>query len=111
MEGITVMGDMNFPKHSIRWSRLDSDEPCFNGDLLPLVASHRDGETASGKQDRLQAAKLCDLATKYCLVQQVDIPTHGCEILDLIFTNNHEQISAVTAESFPAFTDHKVVSA
>ena len=44
-------------------------------------------------------------------MQQVDQPTHGAEILDLILTNNSDLISSVTVESWPAFTDHKLVSA
>ena len=108
---ITLMGDLNFRKEAVAWSRCGDDDECTSGDLIPIVANHRDGETAGGKQDRLQAAKLCDLATKHSLVQQVDQPTHGVEVLDLIFTNNSDLISSVTVESWPAFTDHKLVSA
>ena len=105
---IAVMGDMNFPKQSLAWSRSDGDT---SGDLVPLVAAHRDGETVGGKQDRLQAAKLCDLATKHSLLQQVDQPTHGVEILDLIFSNNPDLISSVSVDAWPSFTDHKLVTA
>ena len=104
---VTLMGDFNFPKHAIAWSRCDGSD----SDLVPLVSNHRDGETADGKQDRLQAARLCDFAVKHCLIQQVEIPTHGVEILDLIFTNDHDLVSSVSAESWPLFTDHKIVTA
>ena len=57
---IVLMGDFNFPKQSIVWSRPYGDET----DLVPLVHNHRDGEVTSGKQDRLQAAKFCDKAVK-----------------------------------------------
>ena len=103
---VTVMGDLNFPRHCLTWSRCGEVS-----DLLPLVAGHREGETAEGKQDRLQAAKFCDLAVRHCLIQQVDKPTHGAEILDLILTNNHELISLVTVESWPRFSDHSLVTA
>ena len=52
-----------------------------------------------------------DFATRHSLVQQVDLPTHGVEILDLIFTNNPDLVSSVMVESWPAFTDHKLVTA
>ena len=104
---ITVMGDFNFPKSSIVWSRCDGED----SDLVPLVAGHREGETVEGKQDRLQAARLCDLAVKHSMIQQVDKPTHGIEILDLILTNNHDLVSSVSVDPWPRFTDHKIVTA
>ena len=104
---ITIMGDFNFPKHAVAWSRCDGSD----SDLVPLVSNHREAETAEAKQDRLQAARLCDLAVKHCLIQQVDLPTHGTEILDLIFTNDQDLISSVSAESWPRFTDHRIVKA
>ena len=103
---VAVMGDLNFPRHCIAWSRCSE-----SSDLVPLVANHREGETAEGKQDRLQAARFCDIAMRHCLIQQVDKPTHGSEILDLILTNNHELVSTVSVESWPRFTDHRVVTA
>ena len=106
---LSIMGDFNFPRHSLAWSRGEDEGSC--GDIIPIVAGHREGETAGGKQDRLQAAKLCDFATRHSLVQQVDLPTHGVEILDLIFTNNPDLVSSVMVESWPAFTDHKLVTA
>ena len=45
---ITMMGDFNFPKETVKWVR--SDE----GLLFPDVANHREGEMVEGKQDRLQ---------------------------------------------------------
>ena len=45
------------------------------------------------------------------MAQQVDQPTHGVEVLDLIFTNNPDLISSVAVEPWPAFTDHKLVTA
>ena len=101
------MGDFNFPKQAISWSRCEGSD----SDLVPLVSSHRDGETSGGKQDRLQAAKLCDMALKYSLIQQVDKPTHGVEILDLIFSNDQDLVSSVSVEAWPRFTDHKIVAA
>ena len=100
------MGDMNFPRTCISWNRTDEE-----GLLVPLVASHREGETAGGKQDRLQAQKLIDLASKYSLQQEVDTPTHAVEILDLVFSNNCELLSNVAAESWDRFSDHSLVIA
>ena len=50
------MGDFNFPRQSIVWSRCGDGEGGIDGDLLPIVAGHREGETVGGKQYRLQAA-------------------------------------------------------
>ena len=104
---VTLMGDFNFPKSSITWSRGEGE----GSDLVPVVAEHREGETAGGKQDRLQAARLCDLAVRHCFVQQVDRATHGTEILDLILTNNHDLVSSVSVDPWPRFTDHSIVTA
>ena len=93
------MGSFNFPKHSLTWSRCEGND----SDLVPLVPNHRESEAANGKQDRLQATKLCGFAVKHCLIQQVDMVTHGAEVLDLIFTNNPDLVSSVSAESWPKF--------
>ena len=45
------------------------------------------------------------------MCQQVDLITHGKEILDLIFTNNEDLVCSVGVDSFPSFTDHKIVTA
>ena len=99
------MGDMNLPKSCITWRR--SEE----GLMVPLVAGHRDKETAGGKQDRLQAQQLVDLTTKHCLLQEVEHATHAVEILDLIFTNNCELLNCVVVENCDSFTDHRLVIA
>ena len=97
---ITVLGDFNFQRNAIVWSRLGENNDGISGDILPIVAGHSDVETLWGKQDGLQAAKLCDLSTKHSmlLLQQVDQPTHGIEVLDLIFTNNSDLFISVAAE-------------
>ena len=100
---IILMGDMNFPRSCISW-RCSED-----GLIVPTVAGHRDGETAGGKQDRLQAEKLIDLASKHALLQQVDKATHAVETLDLVFTNNCELVSSTEVEDWPAFSDHRLV--
>ena len=51
------------------------------------------------------------LTVKYSLIQQVDRPTHGVEILDLIYTNDPDLVSSVSAEPWPIFTGHKLVTA
>ena len=78
------MGDLKFPKTCITWQYSEEDT------LVPIVAGHRDGETAGGKQDCLQAQQLIELSTKHSLLQEVDQATHAAEILDLVFTNNCE---------------------
>ena len=102
---IVLMGDMNFPRSSIEWEF--SDE----GDIYPTVQNHRSEVTVSGKQDRLQATGLVDLAAKHCLQQFVDGPTRGGEILDLIWSNNSEMISNFQREDCTNFSDHKLITA
>ena len=103
---VVLMGDFNFSKQCIAWSRPHGIET----DLVPIVQNHREGEVSNGKQDRLQASKFCDLAVKHSLIQQIDQPTHGNEILDLVLTNNCDLINSFHAESWPAFSDHKLVT-
>ena len=102
---VILMGDFNFPKTCITWQY--SEE----GILVPIVAGHRDGETAGGKQDRLQAQQLIELSTKHSLLQEVDQATHAAEILDLVFTNNCELLSSINQQEWRSFTDHKLVIA
>ena len=101
---ITVMGDFNFRKETINWVR--SEE----GFLFPVVANHREGETVGGKQDRLQASQLIDMASKHSLLQQVDQVTHAVEILDLMFTNDSDLVSCIQTDDWPSFSDHKLVT-
>ena len=102
---IVIMGDFNLPRSVVQWQR--SEE----GNLFPLVAPHREGETAGGKQDRLQAHRLMELAAKYFMQQEVDMPTHAAECIDLIFTNNCDLVSGCQTENLPLFSDHKLVIA
>ena len=51
------MGDLNLPKESVTWERSQ------DGYLVPIVANHREEETSGGKQDRLKAKQLMDLAS------------------------------------------------
>jgi hypothetical protein len=59
---IVLMGDFNFPRSVVVWHR--SEE----GQLVPLVADHGDEALPGGKQDRLQAQQLLDLASKHFLL-------------------------------------------
>ena len=101
---ISVMGDFNFTKETVSWIRTEE------GLLSPIVANHREGETAGGKQDRLQARHLIDMASKHSLLQQVDQVTHAVEILDLMFTNDSDLVSSVQTEDWPTFSDHRLIT-
>ena len=101
---ISVMGDFNFTKEALRWERSEQ------GLLFPVIAKHRELETAGGKQDRLQANSLINMTSKHSLLQQVDQVTHAVEILDLMFTNDTDLVSCVQTEDWPLFTDHKLVT-
>ena len=102
---IILMGDFNFNKHCIQWNHTE------DGLHVPVVAKHREQANVGGKQDRLQAQQLVDLADKYCLLQEVDQPTHQVEILDLIFTNNSDLVGGIYSEEWRKFTDHNLVLA
>ena len=99
------MGEFNFQDKNLTWTRSD------DGLLVPLVHTHRECDSGDGFQVRNQAAKLCELALKHNLIQQVDQITHGKEILDLIFSNNEDLASSVSVEDWPCFTDHSIVTA
>ena len=60
---------------------------------------------------RQQAQLLCDIMLKHHMNQYVDQVTHGKEILDLCFSNNHDLISHISTEGFPLFTDHRIFTA
>ena len=101
---VVLGGDFNFPATAIDWHRVD-------GVLVPAVHEHREvGDGDVGPRVRIQAAKLIELTHRHQMAQQVDQITHGKEVLDLIFTNNHELPHSVVTDSFPLFTDHRVVT-
>ena len=52
-----------------------------------------------------------ELAAKHFMQQEVDMPTHAAECLDLILTNNCDLVSGCQTENFPSFSDHKLVIA
>ena len=96
MPNIVLLGDFNFQNQNLSWVRSD------DGLLVPLVHGHRLLDEDGGPQVRQQAAKLCDLALKHSLIQQVEQVTHGKEILDLIFSNNDDLVSSVSVAEWPA---------
>ena len=100
----TMLGDLNFPSKDLQWQNVD-------GCLLPVVHNHREGSgPGDGLKVRQQAQLLCDVMLRHHMIQYVDQVTHGREILDLCFSSDPELISHITSESFPLFTDHKVVT-
>ena len=101
---LVLGGDFNFPKPSLEWHRVDDV-------LIPAVGGHHAEGDGDGLRVRLQAEKLVELAYRHHMTQEVDQVTHGREVLDLLFTNNPELIHSIDTESFPLFTDHKVVTA
>ena len=44
------------------------------------------------------------------MIQLVDKPTHGREILDLVFASDTSLVANISQESFPLFTDHNILS-
>ena len=103
-ENVILMGDFNFPCTDVQLLQEENE-----GFLYPVVREHREGE--DGGRVRAQADRLVNFALKYNLLQEVDKPTHGASILDLIWTSDAHLVSAVSVEGWPAFTDHKVVIA
>ena len=100
---LVMMGDLNFPSKVMQW-------PWVDGYLVPAVNGHRGEVAEDGVQARLQAQRLCDLALDHHMTQLVDQPTHGVEILDLVFTSDQQLVSNIDLANFPQFTDHKVLS-
>ena len=47
---IALMGDFNFPRNSLVWSRCGDDDDIASGDIVPIVAGHRDDETVGGNR-------------------------------------------------------------
>ena len=64
-----------------------------------------------GKQDRLQAQQLAELAANHFIQQEVEGATHGAECLDLIWTNNSDLISSCEKEDWSQFSDPKLIIA
>ena len=83
-----------------------------DGVILPRFSGYRGtGQPSEGRQERQQAALLCDLAVKYHLTQQVGLPTRDKEILDRIWSSNPDLVSNVLVDPFKDITDHSVVTA
>ncbi len=100
---VSVCGDLNFPAGVIQWGM---DE---NGDPQPTVLPHRNTDSEDFYQERRQAELLLNLMAVHNLQQVVDTNTHGQELLDLFFTNNHHLVHHVSTESWPTVTDHDIV--
>ena len=56
----------------------------MEGVLFPKVEGYRLEHGEHGVRERQQAARLCELAAKFNLTQQVNLTTRGSDILDLI---------------------------
>ena len=99
---IVLCGDLNLGSNAVSWILSD------DGDLVPIIANHRDGETSRAKQ----ANMLLDLCQKFGLLQQVNSPTRQSsgEILDLIFTSDTSLVSQVEVEHYPTFSDHGIIT-
>ena len=100
---LVLMGDLNFPSSVMNWTSVD-------GSLVPSVHGHRQGGAEDGQQARLQAQRLCDIVISHHMVQLVGSPTHGREILDLVFTSDQNFVSHISMEPYSMFTDHSVLS-
>ena len=98
------MGDFNLPRSCLVW------QPSEDRFLVPIVKGHDDiVDQGVRKLDRQQAQLLIDTASKYCMQQEVSKPTHGGEILELIFTNNTDLVTDILVEDWPDFSDHRLV--
>ena len=53
---------------------------------------------------------MCDFAQSFYLTQEVDQPTSGSEVLDLIWSSNPDLVSSVLAEDYTGFSDNIVVT-
>ena len=102
MPSVVLCGDLNLGSSAVKWRR------SVDGDLVPVIAGHREGETSGA----MQASLLLDLCHKYGLVQQVEGVTRQVsgELLDLVFSSDENLISHVELEDHLAFTDHAIVT-
>ena len=85
---LIVLGDFNFP--GMNWT---------TGEMQR--GSRAEGET-------LQAARLVAFVEQHCLVQYVEQPTRGTNILDLVLANNEELIFDCRVED-SSMTDHRLI--
>ena len=98
------MGDFNFRRACLEWQRSE------DGFLVPILKGcHSELQQDERKLDRQQAKLLIDLATKFCMQQEVHQTTHGVEVLDLVFVNNPDIVCHVGVEDWQDFSDHKLV--
>ena len=88
---VCLLGDFNFPSRVMSW-------PYVDGQLVPSVRGHRAESAVDGVQERLQAERLCNLALKHHIVQLIDQPTHGMEILDLFYCSDQHLVSHISTE-------------
>ena len=102
---LTLMGDLNFPRKDIQWSA-DAD----SGDLYATVHNHHRTDEQDGAHVRIQAEEFLKLMQHYNMIQVIGVPTREKEILDLMFTNNHELVHHVTSEKWSTFTDHNIIT-
>ena len=78
--------------------------------LVPVLMGHNSElQQDERKLDRQQAKLFIDLATKFCMQQEVSQYTHGGEVLDLGLDNNPELLSDVRVEDWPDVSDHRLV--
>ena len=86
---IIITGDFNFP--TINWAIDDDMNVYIQSKTLPK-----------------QAKALLDLFNDHCLIQTISEPTRNHNILDLIFTNNHQLINQIQI-SDTIHSDHKII--
>ena len=65
LPAIVLCGDFNLGSNAVTW-RTSND-----GDLIPIIAGHREGETSKAKQ----ATMIIDLCQKFGMLQQVNTAT------------------------------------
>ena len=62
LPSVVLCGDLNLGSTAVKWRR------SVDGNLVPSIAGHRDGETSGA----MQASMLLDLCQKFGLIQQVE---------------------------------------
>ena len=100
---IVIAGDFNFPSMN-SWSLDNISRASANFNA-------RSENNAQVGADREQVSKLIDVIKAKALTQEVEIPTRGKNILDLIFCNNIEYIDNIETIKNIAVSDHKFIVA
>ena len=91
----------------------DQNRPSIilNGDFNFSDIIWEDGEIASSSRKSSYISILKKFADNYNLNQKINEPTRHLNILDLLFSNNHEFFQNISIEDYIKLSDHRIIVA